>query len=200
MALVFGSLLNPSTGGQGASDMIGVVSEAGGRWLGMAVMFFGASVAMTLGLPSILSLFTRKARRLGMIGVGIFSVGVIGTCGYSMLMVFFRALVVRHAIRSNGLNNVSHDRGLALFLFGWIATFYLGLLLIAVALFIARKTPTWVPVVLVVFVVSFPLGSHIGRVGQMIQIMALAVAFTGIAIAAVSAEHRAALARDRAVF
>lgn len=196
MALVFGTLLNPTSGGQSTADTLRVVSEDGGRWLGMAVMFFGASVAMTLGLPAILSLFTRRARKLGILGVAVFSVGVIGTCGYAMLMVFFRALVVQNALKSSALDSVVDDKGFAIFLYGWIVGFYLGLLLIAIALFVAKKTPLWVPIVMVVYVLTLPLGSHIGRVGDAIQIMALAVAFTGIAISAVSSDHRRELATD----
>ena len=93
MALVFGSLLNPANGANSTAETLQAVNQQGGRWLGMAVMFFCASVAMTLGLPAILSLFTKRARKLGILGVAVFSIGVIGTCGYAMLLVFFRALV-----------------------------------------------------------------------------------------------------------
>jgi hypothetical protein len=196
MALVFGSLLNPANDANSTAETLQAVNQQGGRWLGMAVMFFCASVAMTLGLPAILSLFTRRARKLGILGVAVFSVGVIGTCGYAMLLVFFRALVQVDALRAAALNSVAHDKGFAVFLYGWIVGFYLGLLLIAIALFVAKKTPRWVPTVLVLFVLGLPLSSHLGRVGQAIQILALAVAFTGVAVAAVSAEHRTELDRE----
>ncbi len=42
------------------------------------------------------------------------------------------------------------------------------------------------PILLVVFVALFPFTSQIGHVGQVMQVMGLAVAFTGIAIAAVN--------------
>ena len=56
MALVFGSLLNPADADASSADTMRIVSQEGGRWLGMAVMYFGASVALTLGLPALLSL------------------------------------------------------------------------------------------------------------------------------------------------
>ena len=196
MALVLGSLLDPATGNQNAVQTLQVVNAQGGRWLGMSVMYFCASVALTLGLPAVLSLFTRRARRIGITGVAVFAIGVIGLCGFAMLLVFFRALANNDAIRAAALVSAAHDTGFAVFLYGWIVGFYLGLLLIAIALFIARKTPKWVPVLLLVFVATLPLSSHLGRVGQAVQVLALAVAFTGIAIAAVSAEHRRELQRE----
>jgi hypothetical protein len=106
-----------------------------------------------------------------------------------MLLVFFRALVKAGAIEDAKLEEVTTDNGLSIFLYGWIAGFYLGLLLLALALFLAKQTPTWVPVLLVVFVALFPFSAQIGRVGQVAQVMGLAVAFTGIAIAAVNQVH-----------
>ncbi len=56
----------------------------------------------------------------------------------------------------------------------------------ALALFISRATHVWVPIALVLFVVMLPLGTVAGEVGQVIQLMALALAFTGIATTAVN--------------
>jgi hypothetical protein len=189
MALVFGSLLNPADADASSADTMRIVSQEGGRWLGMSVMYFGASVALTLGLPAMLSLFTRKGRRIGLVAVAVFSIGVIGTSGYAMLLVFFRALVKAGAIEDAKLEQVTADNGLGIFLYGWIAGFYLGVLLIAIALFVAKQTPTWVPVVLVIFVALFPFSAQIGKVGQVAQVMGLAVAFTAVAIAAVNQVH-----------
>ncbi|MGN6575150.1 MAG: hypothetical protein ACTHKG_05645 [Nocardioides sp.] len=189
MALVFGSLLNPQEAGSTAAQTMATVGREGGRWLGMSVMYFGASVALTLGLPALLSLFTKRGRKLGLFAIAVFSIGVIGTSGYAMLLVFFRALVKAGALENSKLEQVTADNGLNIFLYGWIAGFYLGLLLIALALFVAKRTPTWVPVLLVVFVALFPFGEQIGRIGQVLQVMGLAVAFTGIAISAVNQVH-----------
>lgn len=189
MALVFGSLLNPLSGDATQGETLRAVAESSGRYLGMSVMYFAAAVAMTLGLPSILSLFTGKGRRIGLAAVGVFTIGVIGTAGYAMLLVFFRALVKAGALESDGLDAVTSDRGMNFFLYGWIAGFYLGLLLVGIALFIAKKTPVWVPILLVAFVAMFPVSSQLGRVAQALQVMALAVAFTGVAIAAVTQVH-----------
>lgn len=200
MALVFGALLNPVPPGGDSAQTMATVAMAGGRWLGMSVMYFLASVALTLGLPAILSLFTVRARRIGVLAVVVFSIGVLGTSGYAMLLVFFRALVREGAINSGGLEQVTSDIGLGVFLYGWIAGFYVGLLLLAIALFVARRTPLWVPILLLGFVAVFPVTSYVGRVGQVLQVMALAFAFTGIAMAAVHPEDRHADAATQAAY
>jgi hypothetical protein len=198
MSLVFGTLLNPQTASSSGAQTIRIVDEASGQYLAMAVMFFFASLTLTLGLPAVLSVFERRGRRLGLLAVGVFTIGTVGTCGYAMLMVFFRALVVGGAIGASDLTGVADDTGLKIFLFGWIAGFYCGVLLIAVALFVARSVPRWVPVLLVVFVALFPFASRLGRVGMAVQVLALAVAFTGIAIAAVSGEQQRTRVRQPA--
>jgi hypothetical protein len=198
MALVFGSLLNPAPPDATTAETMRQITVAGGRWLGMSVMYFVASVAMTLGLPALLSLFVTRGRRIGVLAVGVFTVGVIGTCGYAMLLVFFRALVNARAVDDANMQAVTEDAGLSFLLAVWIGGFYLGLLLVAVALFVARRTPVWVPGLIVVFVALFPVAAHIGRVGQVLQVMALAVAFTGVAVAAVNDVHARRAARQPA--
>ena len=190
MALVFGLLLNPAEAGASSAETLRVVDEDSARWVAMSVMFVLASICLTLGLPSVLTLFGRRGRKLGITALAVFAVGAIGTCGYAMLMVFFRAIVVAGALRAGALDEVTHERGLTLFLNGWIVGFYGGIALLAVALYVARSVPRWVPALLVVFVVLLPFSTSLGRAGGAIQVMALAVAFTGIAMAAVTGEHQ----------
>jgi hypothetical protein len=152
--------------------------------MAVAVLFFIASVALTLGLPAVLTLFTRRGRSLGYLAVGVFSIGTIGTSGYAMLMVFFRALVDEEALRPGLLAAVTQDSGFLAFIYVWAGCFYLGLLLLAFALFAAKRTPAWIPVLLLVFVAMFPVSTSTGLVGMAVQLMLLAVAFTGVAISA----------------
>ncbi len=198
MAMVFGSLLNPSEAGASTAETLRVVDEDSARWLAMAVMYFFASVALTLGLPAVLTLFTRKGRKLGLTAVAVFSVGTIGTCGYAMLLVFFRAMVKEGAVKSEAFGHVTEDKGLTFFLAGWVGCFYVGVLLLAVAFLVARTVPRWVPALLVAFVVMQPITPHLGRVGMAVQILALAVAFTGIAMAAVTGDSARGLTRQPA--
>lgn len=195
MSLVFGSLLNPADAGASSAETLRVVNEDSARWVAMSVMFVLASLGLTLGLPSVLTLFERRGRTLGLTALAVFTVGTIGTSGYAMLMVFFRALVVADALKAGGLARVTTDPGLTIFLRAWVGCFYLGVLLLAVALLVARTTPVWVPVLLVVFVVMLPVAAQLGRVGSAVQVLLLAVAFTGMAMTTVTAVHQSALAR-----
>jgi hypothetical protein len=197
MSLVLGAVLNPLTGQGGrAAATLRAAGESDTRWLGMSVMYFLASIFLTLGLPALLSLFVRRGRSLGVVSVGVFALGTIGLSGFAMLMVFLRTLVTGGMLKTDNLDGLDEDLGLAIFLYGWIVGFYLGILLIAIALFVARKTPVWVPVLLVLFVAVMPISSQFGRVGSALQVLTLAIAFTGIAIASVSDEHRQDLRRQ----
>ena len=199
MSMVLGALLNPLSGNQRAAATLRIAGQEDGRWLGMAVMYFLASIFLTLGLPALLSLFVKRGRGIGLIAVGVFSIGSIGLSGFAMLMVFMRTLVVQDLLKSTNLDTLTEDVGLGIFLYGWVAGFYLGILLIAIALFVSRKTPTWVAGLLLVFVALLPFAEYLGRVGSALQILALAVAFTGVATAAVSDEHKREL-RGQPVF
>lgn len=189
-ALVLGTLLNPTGGGGSARDALRVVHENDGRLLAMAVFYFVGALGMMLGLPSLLSVFAQRAWRLGVAGVMVFAVGVLGTAGFAMLLVFFRALVLNGSVTAGNLDQLTGDLGLSLFVYGWIVGFYVGLLLIALALFVAKVTAYWIPALMLVVVVVFPFADRLGLVGPALQTLSLAIAFTGIATAAVAGDQR----------
>jgi len=195
ISLVFGSVLNPAESGATTSQLVAIVSREGEQWLAMAVLFLFASITLVLGLPCVLMLFDRRGRRLGLAGVSLLVVGSVTTCGYASMMLLFRALVTDGAVQSDKLGSLPSDTGLGTFLFVWVLSFYLGVLAVAVGLLRAGTTPHWVPLVLLAFVLVGPFSSQIGRVGGAVQVMALAVAFTGIAMTAVSEERQEALSR-----
>ena len=175
--------------GEGDSaQVLRLVEQNNGRWLAVAGLFFLASVAMTLGLPCILTLFDRKGSKLGMIALVVFSIGCIGTSGYAMLLAFFRALVLTDAIRDETLPAVTHDPGLLLFLYFWVAALYLGELLLALALMLAQTTPRWVPWLLLLHVATLPLSSMLPQALQSGSVLLMTVGFAGIAITANNAD------------
>jgi hypothetical protein len=182
MALVLGALLNPLAGHQDAAQALRVVDSSGGRWLGMAVMFFLASITLTLGLPALWSLFHDRGHRSGLLAISVFAVGAVGLSGYAMLLVFVRALVERDMITAVNIDVLAHDSGLKFFLYGWVGGFYLGVLLVALALFLARRTSRWVPTLFLVYLALAPFGSSLGRLGMTIQVLALALGLTAVAI------------------
>ena len=193
MALTFGSLLRPS--GSSTADTLQVARDEDGRWLAAAVIFFIASVALTLGLPAAMSLFDRRGRTLGMVSAVILAVGFLGTAGYSMLIVFFRAIALETQLTGAELDEAVHEMGLTVFLYGWIAGFYLGELLLAIALLRAGTTQRWVPLVLIAHVASLVVSSFLPHSLSSALVLLVAVGFSGVAIEAVTrdSERRRAL-------
>lgn len=189
MALSLGALLSP-TGGSDSAETFKLVQEHDGRWLVVSVIYFLASVTLTLGLPSALTLFEGKGRRLGMISGVILAVGFIGTAGYAMLMVFFRALVITDSIASQGIDEVTNELGLSVFLYGWIAAFYLGELLLAAALLRAGTTPRWVPFLLIGHVLTLPLAPVLPESIAKLAVLLVAVGLAGVAVQAVTRDTR----------
>lgn len=184
MALTFGSLLLPS--GSSTADTLQVARNEDGRWLAAAVIFFIASVALTLGLPAAMSLFDRRGRTLGMTSAVVLCVGFLGTAGYSMLIVFFRAIALETPLTGAQLDEAVHEMGLTIFLYGWIACFYLGELLLAIALLRARTTQKWVPFVLLAHVASLLVSSFLPHSLSSALVLLVAVGFAGVAIEAVT--------------
>jgi hypothetical protein len=191
MSLVLGSAMNPAEAGSTSAQTVQIATDQGTRWLAMAVMYSIASLALVLGLPALLSLVPDRGNRLGMAGASIFCVGALGTCSYAMLLVYFRALVAADAVDNSAVATVAHDPGVVLFLGIWIGSFHLGVLLLAASLLVARTTARWVPLLMIAFLVLVPVASQLGRVGAAMQVMLLAVAFTGAAMAAVSRRDQA---------
>jgi hypothetical protein len=154
-ALSIGSVLLPSGGG--AAETLQMATHEGGRWFAVALLYFLASVAMTIGMPAVVTLFLPRGAKLGLTAVAVFTVGCVGISGLAMLIVFFRSLAVTHTIDADGIGAVTSEVGLTVFLFIWIAAFYLGELLLAIALLRSRSTHTWVPILLLAHVALFPL-------------------------------------------
>jgi len=121
--------------------------------------------------------------------------GFIGLAGYAMLMVFFKALVHSHAIVDKSIDDVTDDIGLQIFLFGWIAAFFLGEALLAVALLRARAVPIWVPVVILAHVATLFVTGMLPDWAAKGSILLLVAGFTGIAIQTTTPTTRARMAR-----
>ena len=184
MALTFGALLMPAGGS--TADTLQVARDDNGRWFAAAVIFFIAAVALTLGLPAVLSLFEQRGRTLSLLATLVLAVGFLGTAGYAMLIVFFRAIALHTSLTSTALDKAVHDQGLTVFLYGWIGAFYLGELLLAAALLRARVTPRWVPLVIVAHVATLALSPVLPDQVSSALVLLVAVGFAGVAIEAVT--------------
>jgi hypothetical protein len=181
-ALSVGALLFPS--GDEAATTLQMAADDGGRWLAVAVLYFLAAVTLTLGMPSILTLFQVRGTKFGLTAIGVFTVGCIGLAGFAMLLVFFRALAVNDAIVPGGLDQASSEVGLAAFLFGWIGAFYLGELLLAIALLRVGNLPVWIPGALLLHVALLPLSVLLRFEDPPITALLITVALCGVGITA----------------
>jgi hypothetical protein len=187
MALTFGALLMPS--GSSSTDTLQVARDQDGRWLAAAVIFFIASVALTLGLPAVMSLFERRGRGLAATAAVVLAIGFLGTAGYSMIIVFFRAVALHAHLSGTELDGIVSDQGLTIFLYGWIAAFYVGELLLAIGLLRAGVTRRWVPVALLAHVASIVVSPALPHAVSSALVLLVAVGFAGVAIEAVTRDN-----------
>lgn len=180
LALALGSILIPSS--DGAEETVRIIQSQGGVWMAAATIYFLSAVCLTLGLPSVLTLLQQRGRVLGLTSAVVLEFGFIGTAGYSMLMVFFRALVDTNTIVNRGLDQVATDAGLMVFLYGWVAGFVLGELLLAAALLRARTVPRWIPLLLVLHVVTIPLAAVMPDAMAKMTILLFVAGIGGVAV------------------
>ena len=181
-ALAVGSLLLPSYAE--AAMTVQMAASQAGLWLGVAVLYFVAAIMLTLGMPSILTLFQVRGARFGLTAVGVFTAGAAGTAGFAMLLMFVRALVMNDAIPDATVLDVSQDSGLTGFIYIWIAALVIGELLLALALLRARATPRWIPVLLLVHVALLALAPYLPDVIASGSPLLIVVALSGIGIKA----------------
>lgn len=177
MALLLASVLTQN--GDDAAATLMIVEEASGRWLGGALMFFIASVGLVLGLPSIIVLVQGPGRRTAMTACAVLAVGYLGTAAYAAMLVFLRSLVVTDSVDAASLTDVSEEAGLLTFVAIWVGAFYIGELLLAVALLRAGPDVIgrWVPALLALHVVvglaSAAAPDWVGRVSVVLAALPL---------------------------
>jgi hypothetical protein len=193
-ALAVGAVLLPP-GDQSGAELLATLDDD--RWLVVAGLFYVAAIALIAGLPSVLVLFETRASRMGLAGGGVFLVGCLGLAGYAMLLVFARALA-RSGLDPAVLDAAAEDAGLLAFLYAWIAMFYLGEALLAVALLRAGTVPTWLPVLLLVHVALLPLGPVLPPTLQSASTLLVTLSLSGLAIAANQRNLAAAVAASAA--
>lgn len=181
VGLFAAAVLSPS--GDSARETLMIVEEQGGRWLAGAVMYFIAAVGLTLGIPAVLACAPRRGRRLSQVAAGCLAVGYVGIAGFASLLIFLRALVVSDAVRAAQIQEATDEVGLEVFLFGWVGAFYLGELLLAIALLRAGRdvVPRWVAVAMLLHVASVTLAGGPDWVSD-VATGVFALAFAGLAI------------------
>ena len=181
-ALSVGAILMPQTDDSG--ELLRVVQENGGLWMAVAFLYFFASALLTIGMPSVVTLFDRRGMRTGLTAVGVFTLGCVGIAGFAMLLGFIRALVLRDAIAVEDLDPVVAEPGFAVLLYGWIVAFYLGELLLAIALLRAGSTPKWIPALFLAHVALAPLANYLPDTAASLTALLVTIALSGVGITA----------------
>lgn len=181
MALLLATVLTQN--GADPAETFMLVQEQSGRWLGGAVMFFLASVGLILGLPSIVVLVQQRGRRTALAACVVLAVAYLGTAGYAALLIFFRALVLTDGVTVADTEAVNSEIGLLGFLVAWIGAFYVGELLLAIALLRAGPLvcPRWIPVLLLFHVASIVLSAGPEWMGK-VAVVLVALPLCGLAI------------------
>lgn len=199
MALVLAQMLNPMGSDNSPVKQLEIAADSPNRWLAMSILFFIAAVGLVLGMPSVMVLFTgRRGRALGMLGVGVLTLGCMGVAGLSAMMLFFRSLALEGTLKASEVTAVVEEPGMVVMLNVYVYGFLGGVLIIAAALFRAKQTPVWVPILLVAFLAIQPLIPLAGPVLSAVGLMTLAAGFTGIATSANTPARRAVVARSYA--
>lgn len=194
-ALSVGALLMPSS--DSAAESLQIVQDQSGQWMAVAGLYFFASVALVVGLPSVLTLFDKRGSRTGLTALAVFTIGCVGIAGFAMLLAFFRALALNDSIDAASVDEVTRDPGLAVFLFGWVGAFYLGELLLGIALLMAKTTPQWVPVLLLVHVALAPVSGLLPDAVEPMTALLVTVALAGVGISANQRSSDSVLTRSR---
>ncbi|WP_348690864.1 hypothetical protein [uncultured Nocardioides sp.] len=124
-----------------------------------------------------------RGRRTAMAACVALAVGYLGTAGYAALLIFFRALVVTDALTPAAPEAAAEENGLMTFVFAWVGAFYLGELLLAIALWRAGSDviARWVPLALLGHVVSLVFVAGPSWVGQ-VAVVLVALPLCGLAI------------------
>lgn len=181
--LVVGAVLVPGESDSGASLQV-LMEQDDARWLAVASFYFAAAVLLTIGIPALLTLLNRRATRVGLVGAGVFVVGCLGTAGYAMLLVLLRALVLSDSLVDVPLDALVSDAGLGVFLYGWVAAFYLGELLLGIALLRARTVRRWMPLLLLAHVAMLPVTAVLPQQLSAVTVLLSTAAFAGLGIVA----------------
>lgn len=181
--LVVGAVLVPGESDSGAS-LQALMEQDDARWLAVASFYFAAAVLLTIGIPALLTLLNRRATRVGLVGAGVFVVGCLGTAGYAMLLVLLRALVLSDSLVDVPLDALVSDAGLGVFLYGWVAAFYLGELLLGIALLRARTVRRWMPLLLLAHVAMLPVTTVLPQQLSAVTVLLSTAAFAGLGIVA----------------
>jgi hypothetical protein len=178
--LVLAALTLPPTSEVG--QVVGTVRREDAAWLMASAAFFLASVALTMGLPAILTLIPAKRQVVGLVGVWIWSIGTIGTSALAAFLILFRATVRVVDISPTDVEQLGQDPVMTLSLLFVFGAFYLGELVVALVLLLASRLPRWIPALLLVHIAAAPVNHLLPEQLQGVQAVVLGGGLMALAV------------------
>jgi hypothetical protein len=183
ITLLLGALLLPTSDAGGMATLV-IVRADDARWLTVALMFCLSAVGLLLGIPSLLVLFPRRGRRIGLVAVGMMTVAGAGLAAFGMLLAFVRALALEKAVRPATFDRATDEAAFQAMLTGWLVSFYLFELLLAVAVLRARTVPAWIPLLLVLHVAALPVQGLLPEQVARWSVLLVVLGLSGLAVGA----------------
>jgi hypothetical protein len=180
--VVLGALAMPPTSEVGqVVDAIQMQDAAG---LMASASFFLASVALTMGLPAILTLIPVRRQTAGMVGLWIWAIGTIGTSALAAFLVLFRATVRVVELSPEQVERLGRDPVVGLSLLFVVGAFYLGELVVALVLLRSPTVPSWVPILLLLHLVVAAFNNLLPPNLQGLQAVVLGIGLMGLSVKA----------------
>ena len=192
VALVLGAMSLPSS--PDGYQLLENAQLHDGRWLIGAAAYFLCSVGLVLGLPCFLFIVPDRGRRVALAGIAVYMVAAMGMAAYGALLVFFQALVKRDVIGVPEVALLADAKALITFALVFLSAFYVGEVLLAIAMLRARTIRRWVPMLFIVHAVLFPLNAVLPQL-QAVQTMLLGAALLGVAVYTNERAHMLPLSR-----
>lgn len=180
MLLVLAALAMPPTSEVG--QVVDAVKMEDAAWLMASAAFFLASVALTMGLPAILTLIPERRQVLGLVGLWIWSIGTIGTSALAAFLILFRATIRAVEISSADVEKLSRDPVLTISLLFVFGAFYLGELVVALVLLLGSRLPRWIPALLLVHIAAAPVNNQLPQQLQGLQAIVLGAGLMAMAV------------------
>lgn len=172
----------PRPGGEGEVFQH-IVDAPDGLLSPSAIILIGAA-CLTLGLPSVFTLFPDRARS-GVVGLALMALGAMTLAGFAHQLILLRSIVDLRPLSDGDLVALMADQMQGGLLVVAYLFFFVGELGVAWSLSNGCGVPRWIPLALVAHVVTgiAALPFDLGWLGQVPSVF-MAAAFAGIGITA----------------
>ncbi len=182
-ALFFGALVTPRPTRDGS--LVRRAVTEGESWTVVAALLTVGAVGLVVGLPCLLTLFQRTAFRTALAAAVLLAAGSVMLAAFAQQLLLLRSLARHGAVTDRTVEAMSENDVQQALIGAGFLVFYVGEVVLALALFRARTTPAWVPWALVGHVVLVLVALRVLPEDlQGAPALLMAAAFAGAGIAA----------------